>query len=142
MMVSGRRVRVEFDADVALLPMVRAVAANLAMVEDFTIDDISDVRLAVDEMCTTLITHATRGSLLDCRLDTVAGQMAVSGTVDAVRDQDTLEHGHGQASHPSRDTMSWEIMSVLADTVTSEVHEGPVGTARLTMSLTKRRGEG
>ena len=130
MMANGRRVRVEFDADTALLPVVRAVAANLAMVEDFTVDDISDVRLAVDEMCSTLITHAVPASLVDCQIDSSPGVMAVRASVDS------------QSSQPSRDTMSWEIMSVLADTVTSEVHEGPEGTARLTMCLTKRRGEG
>ncbi|EWC59977.1 Serine-protein kinase RsbW [Actinokineospora spheciospongiae] len=130
MIASGRRVRVEFDADLALLPVVRAMAANVAMVEDFTIDDISDVRLAVDEMCSTLITHAVLGSTLDCQIDTRPGGLAVRASVDS------------RSSQPSRDTMSWEIMSVLADSVTSEVHTGPAGTARLTMCLTKRRGEG
>ncbi|OLR91997.1 ATP-binding protein [Actinokineospora bangkokensis] len=123
--VQGRRVRVEFDADQALLPVVRSVAASLAMVEDFTVDDIADVRLAVDEMCSTLITHARPGCLLACQLDSGRGRMAVRGSVDA-------DPGDG----PDHDTLSWEIMSVLADTVTSEVAGG-----RLVLSLTKRRGD-
>ena len=45
-------------ADVAYVATLRLTAASLAARCDLTIDDIEDLRLAVDEACALLLPHA------------------------------------------------------------------------------------
>jgi len=48
-------VEIRISARPALIPTVRAVASDLAGRADFDLDAISDLRMAVDEACTTLV---------------------------------------------------------------------------------------
>ena len=49
---------VRTSATAALIPTIRAVASDLAARADFDLDAISDLRMAVDEACATLVNVA------------------------------------------------------------------------------------
>ena len=59
-------VEVRVHADPALIPSVRAVAADLAARADFDLDAVSDLRMAVDEACSALVPLAREGGQLRC----------------------------------------------------------------------------
>ena len=50
-------------ADGAYLSVLRIAAAGLAARLDFTLDDIEDLRVAVDEACSILLAQASDGRL-------------------------------------------------------------------------------
>ncbi len=52
---SGVPVELRVAAEFEQLPVVRAVAETLAVLGDFTLDDVADIKLAVDEVCSELI---------------------------------------------------------------------------------------
>ena len=58
--VDGDIVEVAAPADVAYVSTLRLTAASLAARCELTIDDIEDLRLAVDEACALLLSHASR----------------------------------------------------------------------------------
>lgn len=89
------------------LPSVRAVAADLAMRQDFDLDSISDLRMAVDEVCSALIRIAAPGSVLSCRFLVEPGQITVTArafTPDGER--------------PNEDSFGWWVLRSLTDDVT------------------------
>ena len=52
-------VRLTIPANGAYVAVPRAVVGNLAAHDDFTLDAIDDLRIAVDEACALLLPHAT-----------------------------------------------------------------------------------
>src|SRR6476619_1967565 len=59
-------VEVRTSATAALIPTIRAVASDLAARADFDLDAISDLRMAVDEACATLVDVAAPETMLQC----------------------------------------------------------------------------
>ncbi len=55
-------------ADRARLPSLRALASDMAMRQDYDLDSIGAIRLAVEEVCTTVVCNTDRDRLLVCRL--------------------------------------------------------------------------
>jgi serine/threonine-protein kinase RsbW len=126
-------VEVRTSASAALIPTIRAVASDLAARADFDLDAISDLRMAVDEACATLVDVAAPSSILQCRFVVRPEQIRVLAEVSAA----------GSDSVVSTDTFGWRVLQTLADEV--EVHHTP-GTdgARPTVGirLDKRSGDG
>ena len=56
-------VRLSIPADSAYIAVPRSVVGNLAARNDFTLDAIDDLRIAVDEACALLLPQATDGVL-------------------------------------------------------------------------------
>ena len=117
-------VMIKLPAIGAYLSVLRTATAGLAARLDFTLDEIEDLRIAVDEACAMLLVGALPGATLDCRFELVQGAMSVSVTV-------TTEDGQ----EPSRDTFAWTVLSALAGEVDSSVDL----ENRVTISLLKRR---
>ena len=90
------------------LSVVRAVAADLAMREDFDLDAIADLRMAVDEVCSTLVTLAAPGAVLSCRFRSQDGEVQVAASAVCAR-----------STTPNRNSFGWQVLTVLADSVTS-----------------------
>lgn len=90
------------------LPIVRSVAATVAMRADFDLDAVADLKLAVDEACSALITLAHGGGDLRCRLAVVDDEFGFSVLVPADR-------------APSQATFGWRVLRTLADEVTAWV---------------------
>jgi serine/threonine-protein kinase RsbW len=120
----GDAVEVRIPADVAYVSTLRLTAASLAARCDLTIDDIEDLRLAVDEACALLLPHAAADSTLDARFLLTAGRLAV----------DTSVTTHDAAAAPDRDGFAWTVLGALASSVDVR-QQGD----RLTISVTKVR---
>ena len=58
-------VELRIPADSAFLSVLRTATAGLAARLDFTLDDIEDLRIAVDEACAIVLPQATPGSDLE-----------------------------------------------------------------------------
>ncbi|MGH3438048.1 MAG: ATP-binding protein [Sciscionella sp.] len=94
------------------LSAVRAVAADLAMQQDMNLDDVADLRLAVDEACSSLVGLARDGSELRCRFTVHPGEMRFTASVRS-----------GAPTGPDRTAFSWQVLATLADDASSRVEE-------------------
>ncbi len=108
----------------AYLSVLRTATASLASRLDFTIDDIEDLRIAVDEACAMLLVQAVPGAELTCDFELTGDALAVAVTVP------TLD-----GEEPSRDTFAWTVLTALVGEVDSAVD----ADRRVTLSLRKRR---
>lgn len=116
-------VEIRAPADVVYVSTLRLAAASLAARCDLTVDDIEDLRLAVDEACALLLPHATASATLDARFEVGAGQLRVHASVAT-----------SGSSEPDREGFAWTVLGALASSV--EVHSED---GRLTISVVKRR---
>ena len=110
----------------AYLSVLRTATASLASRLDFTIDDIEDLRIAVDEACAMLLTQAMSGADLECRFELTADTIDVAVSVLTLDGQE-----------PSRDTFAWTVLTALAGEVDSSVD----ADNRVTLVLRKRKAD-
>ena len=110
----------------AYLSVLRTATASLASRLDFTIDDIEDLRIAVDEACAMLLSQAVAGADLECSFELTADAIAVAVSVLTV-----------DGEQPSRDTFAWTVLTALAGEVDSAVD----ADNRVTLSMRKRRAD-
>ena len=111
-------------AESIYLSVVRTAAAGLAARLDFTLDDIEDLRIAVDEACALLLKQARTDTHVRCefRVD----EQVLGVRASAVCDRPTV---------PPRDGFSWTVLAALTTSLDMEVldHE-------LVINLTRGRG--
>jgi serine/threonine-protein kinase RsbW len=117
-------VSISLPAVGAYLSLLRTATAGLAARLDFTLDDIEDLRIAVDEACAMLLAQAAPAATLDCTFELLPDTMKVSVSVITT---DGLQ--------PSRDTFAWTVLSALAGAVDSSVD----ADNRVTIELQKQR---
>jgi len=88
-------VEVRVAATLGQLPTLRALAETVMLLADFTLDEVSDVRLAVDEVASILITGAAPRAVLRCEF--VADDAGVRVTMSSVaaREGLTVQRGFG-----------------------------------------------
>jgi serine/threonine-protein kinase RsbW len=112
------------------LPIIRSVAANLAIRADFDLDSIADLKLAVDEACSTLITRAVKGATLNCRFVVRPNEIRFGAVV-------LSSAGH----EPSRESFGWRVLTTLTDHADTWVDgSGPDGRDNLVhIELVKRK---
>ena len=110
----------------AYLSVLRTATASLASRLDFTIDDIEDLRIAVDEASAMLLTQAKAGADLECRFELTANAIDVAVSVLTLDGQE-----------PSRDTFAWTVLTALAGEVDSSVD----ADRRVTLRLHKRKAD-
>ena len=121
---SDDTVELTVPADPAYISVLRTVTASLAARRDFTIDEIDDLRIAVDEACALLLPHATDGATLAASFGGTETSLMVEVSVPSK-----------DGSKPDRTSFAWMVLAALADTVTSSADDG-----RLALALTKTRG--
>jgi serine/threonine-protein kinase RsbW len=97
------QVTIQLPAEGAYLSVLRTATAGLAARLDFTLDEIEDLRIAVDEACGMLLAQAAQDASLEC--DFTLGADRISIAVSA-RCQ--------QPRPPARDTFAWTVLSALA----------------------------
>jgi serine/threonine-protein kinase RsbW len=120
----GDVVQLRLPAAGAYLSVLRTATAGLAARLHFTLDEIEDLRIAVDEASAMLLTSAVPGADLECEFVLSPDVVKVSVTVL------TLD-----GTEPSRDTFSWTVLTALAGEVSSRVD----ADGRVTIELHKRR---
>jgi serine/threonine-protein kinase RsbW len=127
--VAGARSRdvvvISMPASSAYLAVLRTATAGLAARLDFTIDEIEDLRIAVDEACAMLLPQAVPGAEITCEFSLESDTIAVSVSVFTQ-----------QGEEPSRDTFAWTVLTAL----TGEVESSTDSDQRVTITLRKRGG--
>ena len=93
-------------AEGAYLAVLRMVTAGLAARLDFTVDEIEDLKIAVDEACAMLLAQAVPGAEITVSFTLEATALAVEVTVPTL---DGVE--------PSREPFSWTVLAALAGEV-------------------------
>lgn len=119
----GAVIDLRVPAERAYVPMLRTLTAGLAARCDLTLDQIEDLRIAVDEACALLLPHARLGDRLAATFTLVTGQLDFVASVPA---DDDVE--------PDRDGFAWTVLSALAEDVVVSSNDGT-----LAIELRKRR---
>jgi len=78
---AGDEIHLEVPTSPDLLRLVGVVASGLASRLGFSIDAVYDVRLAVDELCWTVASHASPASTLTVRFVIANGAFTVEGRI-------------------------------------------------------------
>jgi serine/threonine-protein kinase RsbW len=120
-------VSIRLPAAGAYLSILRTATAGLAARLDFTLDEIEDLRIAVDEACAMLLAQAVPGAALECEFEL---------SRDMIRTAVSVLTLDGQP--PARDTFAWTVLSALVGEVDSRVD----ADNRVIVNLQKRRGAG
>ncbi|HEX9065415.1 MAG TPA: hypothetical protein VF843_09920, partial [Streptosporangiaceae bacterium] len=106
---SRDQVAIKMPADGAYLSVLRTATAGLAARLDFTLDEIEDMRIAVDEACAMLLGQAIPGSDLDCAFLLGQDAMTVRVSVRCLAPQ-----------VPAEDTFAWTVLTALAGSVDAQ----------------------
>jgi serine/threonine-protein kinase RsbW len=118
------QVTVRMPAESAYLSVLRTATAGLAARLDFTLDEIEDLRIAVDEACAMLLGQAIPGSSLECSFALEPQLMTIAVSVPCLTPR-----------VPADDTFAWTVLSALAGNVEAYVDNGD----RLTIVMRKSR---
>jgi serine/threonine-protein kinase RsbW len=82
-------IRIAIPADTAHVALVRAAASALAARLDFTFDRITDLHIAVDEICSRLLAVSEAPTRIEVTFDVGdEGSLAIRATVDGGRRAD------------------------------------------------------
>jgi serine/threonine-protein kinase RsbW len=118
------QVTVRMPAEGAYLSVLRTATAGLAARLDFTLDEIEDLRIAVDEACAMLLSQALPGTTLQCVFALDRDLMTISVSAACLDPQP-----------PASDTFAWTVLSALAGSV--EAHVGPDDLLTIVMRKTR-----
>jgi serine/threonine-protein kinase RsbW len=118
------QVTIRMPADGAYLSVLRTATAGLAARLDFTLDDIVDLRIAVDEACAMLLGQAIPGTSLECSFSLEQDGMTISVSVPSLNPRT-----------PSAETFAWTVLSALAGSVEAQAGPGD----RLAIVMRKAR---
>ncbi|SDI22905.1 serine/threonine-protein kinase RsbW [Actinokineospora alba] len=118
---------VELTVGMAEMPLVRTVAAAIAMREDYDIEAIADVKLIVDEACSLLVDRAVAGTPLVCRFEIEPGTIRFAAAVE------------GFDARPIDDTtLGWALLVSLVDDITHGVDTSrPLPVLRIDVRVRK-----
>lgn len=134
---AGRSDEIELrlGAELTNLPIIRSLAASIAMRADYDLDAIADLKLAVDEACSTLITRANENATLQCGFTVSKDEIRFKVTISSPSDL-----------APSSDSFGWRVLTTLTDQARSWVDRNGQGGERpehlVHIELAKRRAEG
>lgn len=127
-------VELRLSARATLIPTVRTVAADLAARADLDLDAIDDLRMAVDEACTTLVRLTTEDDSLVCLF--TLGENGIEFSVHT--------RPAWTGAKVSTESFGWRVLQTLADQV--RVVDGLLpghadGHDSVGIALLKRSGE-
>ncbi len=123
-MTDEHQVVLRIPAEGAYLSILRTTTAGLAARLDFTLDEIEDLRIAVDEACALLLPNARPDSDLMCEFAVGDDSLSVRVTTEST-----------DPALPSQDGFSWTVLSALVSCVDAAIHQGGVS-----LTLTRQRG--
>lgn len=106
------------------LGVLRTATAGLAARLQMTLDEIEDLRIAVDEACAILLPLTATGAEVTCRFGVTPQALRIDVSIPAGAD----------TVLPGNQSFSWQVLTALAGKVGAEIADG-----HATISLTKRR---
>jgi serine/threonine-protein kinase RsbW len=107
-------------AEVGYLGVLRTATAGLAARLQFALDEIEDLRIAVDEACAMLLAISVRGAELECRFSVTDDALTVEVAVDTVP----------RSQLPSTSSFAWKVLTALT-TSAAATATGQRATIRL-----------
>jgi serine/threonine-protein kinase RsbW len=110
-------------ADSSFLAVLRTATSGLAARINFTLDDIEDLRIAVDEACALLISQARAGADLECSF--WLGEATMTVQVSAPCETPVA---------PAQQGFAWTVLSALTTSLRADV-EGDKLVVRLSRSV-------
>jgi serine/threonine-protein kinase RsbW len=119
-------VELRVPAEPAYLAVLRTATAGLAARLDFTLDEIEDLRIAVDEACAILMPDVVAGEPLDCVFTLDGDVLDVNISAPTLGDH-----------RPEQGSFGWTVLEALAGTVESGTVDG-----RAYLRLRKQRQTG
>ena len=121
---NGERIELVLPADKRLVRVARLVASGVATTVGFDVEEVEDLRIAVDELCTALVEGSDGGALL-LGFDLGDGEVSIIGTTSAT----------GIAAfEPDRLAPSRQILAVVVDEFDLHTDHG-----QISVRLRKRR---
>jgi serine/threonine-protein kinase RsbW len=123
---SEGRIELVLPADTRLVRVARLVASGIATTAGFDVEEVEDLRIAVDELCTALVEGGDGGALY-LGFDLKDGEVAIIGTTTAA--------GFA-AFEPERLALSRQILAVVVDD-----HELHTDHGQISVRLLKRRAD-
>jgi serine/threonine-protein kinase RsbW len=120
------RIELVLPADSRLVRVARLVASGVATTAGFDVEEIEDLRIAVDELCTALVEGGDGGPLL-LGFDLGDGEVSILGTTTA---------SGVAAFEPERLALSRQILAVVVDD-----HELHTDHGQIVVRLHKRRAD-
>lgn len=128
--MSPDEIELRLGAELANLPIIRSLTSSIAMRADFDLDAIADLKLAVDEACSTLIPRATPEAALACTFKVSKDEIGFAVRVPSTSD-----------AEPRSDSFGWQVLTTLTDHARSWVE--PDGTQHVVhIEVAKRRADG
>jgi len=124
----GDTVELTVPADPAYVSVLRTVTASLAARRDFTIEEIDDLRIAVDEASSLLLPHASADSQLAAVFTATENSLTAEVSVPARSSADSAPFEIDTTS------FAWMVLAALADSVTTNY-----GAERVSVTLSKSR---
>jgi serine/threonine-protein kinase RsbW len=124
--VSSPTTFVEVPADTASLTVIQTALGGIASQLRFSLDEIEDLRIAVDEACGSLLAVAIPGSELRCQFSTSDDTFTVEVSVAA----------RPSARLPSVNSFALKVLWALTDNIHTDVSDG-----RASIRLTKHSGQ-
>lgn len=124
---------IRFPADARQLFVLRSALGGVATAQDFDLDELSDLRMAVDELASTLLQLAEAGSTFRCEFRVYGARLDIHATATASPGAKVDQH-----------TFGWHVLTALTDTADSWSTADPSGPARrrLHIKATKSAGGG
>lgn len=109
------RVELTIPADPAMVSVLRTVTATLAARRDFTIEEIDDLRIAVDEACALVLPHGVDGARLSASFLGSPQSIVIAVWIKPTDDSRGID----------QTGFAWLVLSALADSVSthSDGHE-------------------
>ena len=120
----GDTVVIKLPAAGAYLSVLRTATAGLAARLDFTLDEIEDLRIAVDEACAILLSVAPADTEVTSQFEVTDSALSIDVSVPV----------SGHATLPGGNSFSWQVLTALAGEVSAYTDNG-----RAAIRLTKRR---
>jgi serine/threonine-protein kinase RsbW len=118
-------VELTVPSEPAYVSVLRTVTASLAARRDFTIEEIDDLRIAVDEASALLLPRAAESSQLSASFSGPSDTLSVTVTIAPAA---TAEQDIDQTS------FAWMVLAALADEVTTSTAGGGIS---VTLSKTR-----
>lgn len=120
----GDTIDFTLPATSAYVAVLRTAAAGIAARMEFTLDDVEDLRMLVDEACAVLLPSALPGTRLRARFDIDSDGLRVGVTVATTG-----------AWAPPNDSFAWTVLTALGDPVDVSTE-----AERVTISFHKKFG--
>ena len=111
-------------ADGSYLAVLRTATAGLAARLQFTLDEIEDLRIAVDEACAILLSVAPADTEVTSQFEVTDSALSIDVSVPV----------SGHATLPGGNSFSWQVLTALAGEISAYTDNG-----RAAIRLTKRR---